>query len=330
MNRKILSSELLKLAKDIVAIEFDSEEALKEYLHGHPKADKSKHTVKQTSGGGAKKEDVSKGQGGSGDDGGQSGSGLSTEDYKKNEKAFHDAAEKIDTGGLAKAMTDGASGTKDWGARYVGPNETLESAEFSQSGNTVTVTVPKENEWKNGTLKVEFGKTSTEKNEAEGFATTFLDAKVTGSGSFFEAVRDNVERQIHEFEVLEYGDDTGWTSGDRQSVKSPEEILEISKKKITELFTTALSQALDGAVRKETGTSASIGNKKVAAELLKVAKDLVAADECSRLQDVRKDLTKASSSLERLKRSKDSKVAKAAKEAEQLVDKARRIIFDAC
>lgn len=73
-----------------------------------------------------------------------------------------------------------------------------------------------------------------------------------------------------------------------------------------------------------------MNKEKVASELLLAAEDLIAADECSRLQDVRKDLTKASSSLEGLKRSKDSKVAKAAKEAEELVDKARRIIFDAC
>ena len=73
-----------------------------------------------------------------------------------------------------------------------------------------------------------------------------------------------------------------------------------------------------------------MNKNKVASELLLAALDLVAADECQSLQEVRKDLTKASSSLERLKRSKDPNVSKAAREAEQLVDKARRIIFDAC
>jgi hypothetical protein len=55
--RKFLASELIGVAKDLVAAEqsrtareFDSPEALKKYLKEHPKADKSKHKVKQSPG----------------------------------------------------------------------------------------------------------------------------------------------------------------------------------------------------------------------------------------------------------------------------------------
>jgi hypothetical protein len=42
----MVAREIRKVARDLVAIEFDSEEALKKYLSDHPKANKSKHSVK--------------------------------------------------------------------------------------------------------------------------------------------------------------------------------------------------------------------------------------------------------------------------------------------
>jgi hypothetical protein len=43
--------------QELLSREFPSDEALKKYLHDHPKADKSKHTVKKPSGGGDGKSD---------------------------------------------------------------------------------------------------------------------------------------------------------------------------------------------------------------------------------------------------------------------------------
>lgn len=45
MNRQIVAKELLKIAKDLVAIDFPSQDALDKYLKAHPGADKSKHKV---------------------------------------------------------------------------------------------------------------------------------------------------------------------------------------------------------------------------------------------------------------------------------------------
>jgi hypothetical protein len=42
-----VAREIRKVARNLVAIEFDSEEALKKYLSEHPKANKSKHSVKK-------------------------------------------------------------------------------------------------------------------------------------------------------------------------------------------------------------------------------------------------------------------------------------------
>lgn len=55
MNKVKLASDLVKLAKDLMSIEFDSEDALKKYLKEHPKADKSKHKVKKTDSGSSSK-----------------------------------------------------------------------------------------------------------------------------------------------------------------------------------------------------------------------------------------------------------------------------------
>jgi len=48
MNRKLVASELLKVAQDLVAIDFPTDEAMKKYLDEHPDADKSNHKVVKT------------------------------------------------------------------------------------------------------------------------------------------------------------------------------------------------------------------------------------------------------------------------------------------
>jgi hypothetical protein len=46
-SREKLADELLSLAGDTVGMEFPSMDSLKKYLHLHPKADPSKHTVEK-------------------------------------------------------------------------------------------------------------------------------------------------------------------------------------------------------------------------------------------------------------------------------------------
>ena len=45
MDKNRVASELLKVAQDLIAIDFPSDEALKQYLNDHPKADKRNHKV---------------------------------------------------------------------------------------------------------------------------------------------------------------------------------------------------------------------------------------------------------------------------------------------
>jgi len=45
MDRKKVASEILKVAQEILAMEFPTDESLKKYLKDHPAADKSKHKV---------------------------------------------------------------------------------------------------------------------------------------------------------------------------------------------------------------------------------------------------------------------------------------------
>lgn len=45
MNRQIVAKELLRVAKDILSMEFRSESAMHTYLKEHPNADPSNHTV---------------------------------------------------------------------------------------------------------------------------------------------------------------------------------------------------------------------------------------------------------------------------------------------
>jgi len=47
MDKIRVASELVKIARDLTSMEFDSPEAMKRYLKEHPDADKSKHTVKK-------------------------------------------------------------------------------------------------------------------------------------------------------------------------------------------------------------------------------------------------------------------------------------------
>jgi len=47
MTNKDIANRLIKLAKAIVSVEFNTEEEYKKYLQEHPDADKSKHTVKK-------------------------------------------------------------------------------------------------------------------------------------------------------------------------------------------------------------------------------------------------------------------------------------------
>ena len=48
MDRLFVAAELLKVAKDLTAFEFPTDEALKKYLKDHPAANRSNHTVKKT------------------------------------------------------------------------------------------------------------------------------------------------------------------------------------------------------------------------------------------------------------------------------------------
>jgi hypothetical protein len=59
MNKQMIASELLKCAKALVSMEFDSEEAMKKYLDDHPDADKSNHSVKKDEKSEDKKEEKS-------------------------------------------------------------------------------------------------------------------------------------------------------------------------------------------------------------------------------------------------------------------------------
>jgi hypothetical protein len=45
-TRKRVAAELLKMARELTSFEFDTEDALKKYLHDHPGADRSHHSVK--------------------------------------------------------------------------------------------------------------------------------------------------------------------------------------------------------------------------------------------------------------------------------------------
>lgn len=47
MNRILVARELVALAKSLMAIEFDSQEAYDKYMKSHPDADKSNHSVKR-------------------------------------------------------------------------------------------------------------------------------------------------------------------------------------------------------------------------------------------------------------------------------------------
>jgi hypothetical protein len=48
MDKKLMANELVAVAKDILAIEFPTQDALDKYLKNHPAADKAKHKVKET------------------------------------------------------------------------------------------------------------------------------------------------------------------------------------------------------------------------------------------------------------------------------------------
>ena len=47
MKREVVARKLVRLAQSLMAMEFDTEEALKKYLKEHPDADKSNHRVKK-------------------------------------------------------------------------------------------------------------------------------------------------------------------------------------------------------------------------------------------------------------------------------------------
>jgi hypothetical protein len=47
MDSNKIASELVKIAKSLIAIEFDSKEAYDKYMKEHPEADKSNHSVKE-------------------------------------------------------------------------------------------------------------------------------------------------------------------------------------------------------------------------------------------------------------------------------------------
>lgn len=48
MNREAVANELLRIAEDLVAMDFPTQDAMDKYLKDHPDADKSKHHVKET------------------------------------------------------------------------------------------------------------------------------------------------------------------------------------------------------------------------------------------------------------------------------------------
>ena len=48
MDRDLVASELMAVAKELQAFEFPTQDALDRYLKDHPAADKSKHKVKET------------------------------------------------------------------------------------------------------------------------------------------------------------------------------------------------------------------------------------------------------------------------------------------
>lgn len=50
MNRLAVANELVKVAEELVAMEFPSEESLRKYLQEHPLANQSNHTVKKSEG----------------------------------------------------------------------------------------------------------------------------------------------------------------------------------------------------------------------------------------------------------------------------------------
>lgn len=45
MDKRIIAKELVKIAKDIQAMNFPTQEALNQYLRQHPNADRSQHKV---------------------------------------------------------------------------------------------------------------------------------------------------------------------------------------------------------------------------------------------------------------------------------------------
>jgi hypothetical protein len=48
MDRKILAGEILAIARDLVGMEFPTQDALDKYLKDHPDADRGKHRVVKT------------------------------------------------------------------------------------------------------------------------------------------------------------------------------------------------------------------------------------------------------------------------------------------
>jgi len=57
MNRTLVAKELLAIAKELVAMEFPTQDAYDKYMKDHPDADKSLHTIKETKKEPAKKEE---------------------------------------------------------------------------------------------------------------------------------------------------------------------------------------------------------------------------------------------------------------------------------
>ena len=47
MDKQRLAMELVRLAREVMGMEFPSQKALRRYIQDHPDADKSKHTVKK-------------------------------------------------------------------------------------------------------------------------------------------------------------------------------------------------------------------------------------------------------------------------------------------
>ena len=58
MNRIAVAKELVRMAKSLLAIEFDTQEAYDDYIKAHPDADKSNHSVKRQENKSPAKEDV--------------------------------------------------------------------------------------------------------------------------------------------------------------------------------------------------------------------------------------------------------------------------------